>query len=422
MTTLAQLGTVSFYAIGEPYTRQIVATLNTGDQQISGRGKGNYPDNLASALFELLEHAVCQRATSSQASLRIIMASDLYLGGTLPVDAVGKYLQKTCHEGIPAVEFQLISDQSSPSRPVWLPAALFDSPSHKNSLIDGIEPDNTLRRLAIGYWSTNGYAAGMNRHEALLHAVNEIVERDAFSAFLLDLGFGHPSGDRLILNDSWLSALMQDIERTTDSTIELRVLPALTNTVVIAIGSRIDSFGRRHIGCGASFSPQYAIERALMEYEQAWAGMHEHSAGTANPSIGSADERDLINQYPFLQKCERCVDIPPPISAIELHQLLKAQGAQPAAVAMQLENTLIALHNSGHPVIARTVYSEDRSTVDGNTPAVVQAVVLGAEQFHLVTSGIVVEPIARLRDQHTVQACRQKASCGAQTHPMTPIP
>jgi hypothetical protein len=76
-------------------------------------------------------------------------------------------------------------------------------------------------------------------------------------------------------------------------------------------------------------------------------------------------------------------------------------------VVAQLAAMVQTLRDAGYPVLGRTLFCS-ATAPDQDAPTVAQAVVLGAEQFHLVTKGVVVEPIARLRTAETIRACRRQ--------------
>nr|WP_277621656.1 YcaO-like family protein [Mycobacterium paraense] len=358
---------------------------------VSGSGKGNPPQNLASALFELLEHAVCRGVIAPWEAPVPMDANELYLGGTLPNDAVGQYLRAQGGT-LPAARFRLLSDPVE-SRDVWLPAAMYHPPLNR--------APEAAQRFATGYWSTNGYAAGMNVSEALLHALNEVIERDALSHFLLQCGFGHAVGTSIVLRDGHLSALQADIERSSGSSIDVRVIPALAGNVAIAIGSRFDHRGCRLFGEGSSTNAAYAIERALTEYEELCA-----IADRTDPEE-DANDRRLIDSYPFQRACYRCETVPSPVARAEFRS---DPATETATVPAQLATKVQALGDAGYPVLGRTLFC-GAEEADQDAPTVVQAVVLGAERFHLVTKGVVVEPIARLRTARTMRACRRCVRC-----------
>ncbi|WP_188112881.1 YcaO-like family protein [Mycobacterium simiae] len=396
MNVLGRLGTVSYRTVSPKYSRQIHATLVTDQSgRTGGYGKGVYPQNLASALFELLELAACRRIVALRDARTEIDSHELYQAGTLPIDAVGDYLRRSAAT-VPAVRFRAISAPATPD--VWLPAAMYDPPI-------GDVDDDAQQQLALGYWSTNGYAAGMNGTEALLHAVNEVIERDAFSNFLLESAFGRPVGSSMLLGDGWLSDLKSEIERSSSSTIDVRIIPALAGTVAIAIGSRFDCYQRRLLGMGSSSNAAYAIERALLEYEEVCATDYLRAAGQLHPDDDNFGARALVENYPFLNECCRCTTLSPPVDQTEFHVMT---ATQPTPVAEQLATKIQILQQAGYPVLARTLFAAAADGSRDGSPTVVQAVVLGAEQFHVVHVGRVGEPIARLRTLEVIEACRRQ--------------
>lgn len=77
MQTLAGLGSVSYYGVCQNYPRQMGAVLATQRRgSTSGTGRGEYPQNLASALFEVLEHGVCEALAHEIASGRLSANDD----------------------------------------------------------------------------------------------------------------------------------------------------------------------------------------------------------------------------------------------------------------------------------------------------------------------------------------------------------
>ena len=399
---LRRWGTLTHDVVLPRFPRQISAVLRTPDgDTVHSRGKGSFPQNLASGFFEILEHAVSSGVVPQHDRRELRRVDDLYDHWTLPADHLAGLFKGYRDVEILAAPFVMMTEPET-REPVWLPSAIYD----ENPLAG---EQTYLDEIAARYWSSNGFGAGMTIDDASLHALNEVVERDAFSQFLLAAGHGHAAGAPIGLASGpdlasrRLHALRMSVSASTGSSIELRLLPALTGYVVIAIGTSLDYHGRRLVGLGSSISASYAVERALLEYEQECALEYEFAS-----CARALDEDDIANSdwmadYPFLDRCFRLATIP--ASEGKPVRLPANRCPGPADAATELDRQVAAITARGYPVLRRILF-HDPSPKSAVTPTVVQVAVLGAERFHLVRSGVLAEPVGRMRDRRTVELCR----------------
>ncbi|GGT66680.1 YcaO-like family protein [Streptomyces purpureus] len=155
--------------------------------------------------------------------------------------------------------------------------------------------DGSFRTL-WHYTSSAGYAAGATLHEALVHAVNELVERDAWSYQLARSYFGLADGGPAlrVVDPATLPAELRQLARRVEAVRDAPVLvvdvtcdTGVPAYVVCDAESREDV---RLIGSGASPVRTYALQRALLEYLQVRT-MFEHGpvdADTEARQIGTA--------------------------------------------------------------------------------------------------------------------------------------
>lgn len=399
---LRRWGTLTYAVVSPHFPRQISAVLRTPDgEAVNSRGKGSFPQNLASGFFEILEHAVSSGVVPQHDRREFRPVEGLYNHWTLPADHLASLFKGHRESVVLAVPFAMITEADT-REPVWLPSAIYD----ENPLAG---EQTYLEEIAARYWSSNGFGAGMTIVDASLHALNEVVERDAFSQFLLAAGHGHASGVPIglavgpDLDSRRLHALRMSVSAATGSSIELRLLPALTGYVVIAIGTRLDYHGRRLVGLGSSISAAYAVERALLEYEQECALEYEFDS-----CARTLDEDDIANSewmadYPFLDRCFRLTTVP--ASEGKPVRLPEDRCSGPSDAATELARQVTAITARGYPVLRRVLF-HDPGPLSAVTPTVVQVAVLGAERFHLVRSGVLAEPVGRMRDARTVDLCR----------------
>ncbi|MCX2729186.1 YcaO-like family protein [Saccharopolyspora sp. NFXS83] len=135
------------------------------------------------------------------------------------------------------------------------------------------DDDGSFRPL-WHYTSSAGYAAGTTLPEALVHAVNELIERDAWSCQLARSYFGTGRGGpelRVVAQES----LPPDLGELAESVAELSGSPILivsitcdTDVPAYVVCDATSDEAIRQIGSGASPVRTYALQRALLEYLQ----------------------------------------------------------------------------------------------------------------------------------------------------------
>ncbi|MEH3138803.1 MAG: YcaO-like family protein [Mycobacterium kyogaense] len=385
---LRSTGSLDYGVSSARYPNQTWATLSTpAGITVRSHGKGIGMQSLASALFELLEHAVSMGIVTRPVDTPVIPTSQMYLQGAIRPDWLGSLVvdRLTAAEGS---LFELINTRTA--LPIWLPSSLCEERSEWSH-------DEVLAQTAR-YWSSNGYAAGMTASDATLHALNEVVERDAFSEFLIAACHYRPVGTQLQVSDHELADLKMRVEASTRSVVELRALPCLIGAVCMACSDRFDYHGRRLVGLGSSGSPAYAVERALLEYEQECAVEEEFEAGALSEDEDDVEDSDTVRCHPFLSRAYFLAELPP-------YSQPTAYVANGSKQVGDYATAAKALGDRGFPVARRVLFKKPGPAGDAS-PTVAQVVVVGAEKFHLVRLGLDVEPVGRLRTAETLEACR----------------
>jgi ribosomal protein S12 methylthiotransferase accessory factor len=277
-----------------------------------------------------------------------------------------------------------------------LPAALVD--------LSYIPPeDHAAERLASWYCTSNGIAAGLSPADTILHALYEVIERDALGALLASVMAETPHGHSVTMGGrhrlAWLARCIEDDFATG---IEVRRLPSLSGHVVAAISTTTDSRGCVVLGCGASARLAYAVERAVLELAQ---NLVAEVQGELFSADGLPDSLARLHPFPNLLAAARLDRLPPRDGMIALgegrHDFL---GPVPS-VEQQALTALEALSAAGFQAYARPLYRP--SSAGGLAPQVWQVAVPGVERFHLVRLGLPVEPTGRLRTKALIALARQ---------------
>jgi ribosomal protein S12 methylthiotransferase accessory factor len=150
------------------------------------------------------------------------------------------------------------------------------------------------------YSCNSGSAVGLTPAEALLHALNEAIERDALSLFLVRAFLaGQPPRPALIDQDT----LPRDLARAHAMAEELTGSPVyllditsdLGVPTMLAYTAPTSGHGHRR-GTGTSLSPGYAAWRSLTELLQTTLGEHLAPSRTDLTALAA---------YPALHACGR---------------------------------------------------------------------------------------------------------------------
>lgn len=242
------------------------------------------------------------------------------------------------------------------------------------------------------YSTNNGTAIGVNKTEALIHSICEIIERDSISCLLLTTFISKNDSEILIIKNQslplYLLGIMSKIK------LETGFEPNIFNiTTDISIPSYVATIPNREglpffVGSGTSLNEEYAIERALTEVLQSF---HLYDDELEQEDIL------LMKKFDQLEKYKQCiifdilsttknkiyVDFVPNNTSTE---------NLPRHINSYLQRLIDILANSGYHVFHRNLYQSDLGI------CCVHCVVPGLERFHLVRYGKEVLPSQRGRN------------------------
>ncbi|MDA3796523.1 YcaO-like family protein [Lactobacillus delbrueckii] len=230
-------------------------------QQVSvGMGKGMNHMPVLGAEFESIEHLFYNSQTHS-AKQRVlvsqIMEQDLDFLDDPALNQLSKNTKLTVDSFV---------DIES-SKEVYYPSFLSDV----NFIDDGVSINNH----AYQYASDSGYASGSTVNEALLHSINELIERDSISRFIIKYGLGIKENSvtafkiipKSLPKD--LYKIYLGLKDTVDT--EVILVKVINNyqiptyfTAVLSQGSDILPI----YGSGSSVDERYAVMRSLTEAYQ----------------------------------------------------------------------------------------------------------------------------------------------------------
>jgi len=328
------------------------------------------------ALAESLEHFVLDHHASQNLVASAI--NDIRNQPLLNMDGLLTNLPKSS-ENIDCVE---MTDMKGGSMAI-IPAVL-QIPN--KSLTDNI---NTRPGLSfLNRYSTNsGTAFGCSADEAILHGLNEIIERHTLSKILMSLCGQH---ERLMLT-SPSTYMMDEIfsgQSEFRSLVEgMKIL--ITKTIYgvyfsMAIPKRPDGrYPICPIGSGCSLDAHIAIERAATELLQ---------------TLDLFDESEKANDLKACALMQRSFALQPLINLEMLRNIgytsTRLDPPMRTGVAEQIDYIIEKVAATGLHTFSRTLFTFE------NGCAVTQINIPGLERFNLVRAGIPVIP------QHLLHANR----------------
>ena len=238
--------------------------LNYQNKKVStGMGKGINFEPILGAVFEALEHYTYenQKISTRRMSLKETLLNNAIL---LEDVAIKVALKENIHKKILVTRFSNIYQNKSD---LYYPTSLIDTNVNDNNI--------NYNSHIYQYSSNSGYASGSTISEAMLHSINELIERDSFSKLLIKYGMNKDEDIIAYQIDiqtlpKKLYKLFKDIETTTNGTLSL---VKINNKFQIPTYVAILKNKRKYIfplyGAGTSLIEEYAVERALTEVFQA---------------------------------------------------------------------------------------------------------------------------------------------------------
>ncbi|MFJ9821388.1 YcaO-like family protein [Streptomyces sp. NPDC101151] len=263
----------------------------------TGFGKGASDSARVGSIFEALEYYAFSRFALNDVAL---CSPTLLLKSALASDAAIHLLARLPRVPMAVRTYTSFLDNSTSPGPLFLhsPWYVEDSAAPIRACLG----DNYNYLPLVRHSSTNGVAVGLAFEEAAVHALNEVIERDALSLFLIRSVI-RPTPARVLTRDSLpttLQELLRSIEDRLRSEVTLvNITTDLGVPSVLAVTTP-SSQGVPRYGAGASLSMFHAATRACTELLQV-ALLRERPGSVAEFHV----KLNALSEYPLLQRCAR---------------------------------------------------------------------------------------------------------------------
>lgn len=345
-------------------------------RQARGCGKGSPEQARLGALYEALEHYW----TDEPANEKLHTVDTQYFAQTaLFSDDITQQLSVTHqHFDIACRHYSDPLATTEFSYPIALTSPHYPDPTLKH--------DITGYRVLQRYASNSGTAIGATYNEALLHATNECIERDAVSLFLLKHFYDQAPLplQRIARPDDGddLGRRWTECERAIGARI---VLLDISNEFKARTFLAFSTAPGLHVfGTGCSLDPRHGAWRALSELVQA-------HLGAAEPEyqryVNHAQRH--LRRFPRLLRCQQFNTQVLLQRAPQEDEVVLPGTFDETPLAEQIEQLAEDLRHHGRTLGVTTL----KQTALGTT--LVNVVIPGLERFFVVSSGNVVIPQAR---------------------------
>lgn len=358
----------------------VQAILRDSDGRLArGAGKGYAEQARLGALYETLEHYWSDDLRPADAHYQ----TGRYFADTplFAEDSVLRLVAGQQDRGIACRTYTCPAQTIEFSYPLAL-----TSPSYTHQRF---ARDTTNYRALQRYASNSGTAIGASYYEAVLHAINECIERDALSLFLLNHFYyqNHLPLRRVArldqsdsLGRSWADAELEIGARIVLLDISNEFKSRTCLAFAIAPGAQPQVFGT-----GCSLDPRHAAWRALSELVQ----LHLAAAHTEYRQTLSNAQRHL-KPFPCLLRCLR-FDTHALLHLCQQREVTLRESIEDTPLAEQVDHLLRNLHNHGRTPGVCILKQTQLGTTLANV------VIPGLERFFVVSSGNVVIPQIRGR-------------------------
>lgn len=333
-----------------------------------GHGKGEPAAARVGALYEALEHYVVQQHRAD--TIELYTCAQI-AESALSSEAYARILAEQPNELIACRTYQQIGGSDRLPVPLFLSNVWW---AEEQTVPQRTQiGDTTDYRSLARYSSNNGSAIGGSFAEAAVHAINETIERDAMSLFLVrSYVAATPSPPRFYDN----ATLPDDLRRVLETVqtrlgrevwlIDLTTDLGVPTTLAYTPGPH-GNFQRGH---GTSLSRYHSMYRALTELLEV--ALTSDKIGDRRTAI------ELFADHPILQACV-AFEIDAPTTGSP--RVAFVDNEAPRSPNAHLEQLVAALSQQGFNAYAYRV----QAFVSGITTVHIH--IPGLEHFHLITDG-----------------------------------
>ena len=358
-------------------TPHVFLTDKVRNLEFVGCGKGVGIQAQVSALFEAYEHYI-SHVKINEHNIQTMQADSGALDSLIDAKEIpANFIELIGGKevSLPFIELTELNKSSS----LWYPFAL-TNPYYNGSN----EFDDTSSFKNITHLSTSsGISSGISFLDAMIHGINEAIERDATSLFLFSAFIKKQKIK--IIDKATLPKYLQEYIVSIESEFEDE-LYIINITTKLGIPTFCVTFSKHQAtippkGWGTSLSKEYAVERALLEALQ--------PVQLRNTNLDKVERNTFnrLSKYPLLQQAA-IADIKP-ILAAKNYEICDFNTIPSLYTNQNLSEQLTlleaSLNKNGYKIFFHIIHSTDNFCC-------VKVIIPGFSNLYLLQLGKIISP------------------------------
>lgn len=368
------------YTLSPSNTSDLIATATLIDEsgKTLSEGAGKGLSCRVGALAECIEHLYATSDITQQT--RLIKSRKIALQKFTIVDEVIANLPDK-DISLPCLPFFEISEGSE----VQVPAALISTNRKVLETTMNCPDTNFLAR----YSTNSGTAFGCSFNEAILHGLNEVVERHTLSCLFMSACKQSLRQHTYTPSPALMSLVRLELCDASIDTSWMNILLIESATGVFFSAAlpkeEKSQFILCPVGSGCSISPVTAVTRAITELMQVTALYDESEHGLDSITY------DLLDSHPLLRNLIQLSEF----RTEALSAWNKSISRQTLSIEKQIKSIVNGLRRTGHNTSYRILKTFDNGCI------VTQVYIPGMDRFNLIRAGSAVAPQHILRCSRT---------------------
>lgn len=236
-----------------------IKTIFVKSNNITGSGKGIKNQSIASGLFELLEHFVFENKLYEN-KIKLTNFDKLKKIFRYNNSIEYFFFEKKENEQYFSLKFKEYRGEDF----FYLPEILV--------YLYGNDEYLEFKKTKL-YSSNNGIAIGMDKDEAILHSLNELIERNSLSEHYIDVFMKCDTRPMKIKKDTLskkIKKILFSVEEVISEELEILKIKNEFDLYVYLVFPKNKKLRKFYKGSGCSLLSEYALERAILECLQSY--------------------------------------------------------------------------------------------------------------------------------------------------------
>lgn len=354
----------------------------------SGLGKGDEDESSVGAIYEALEHVFScpDQIHAEDISVKSFHELNRELRQSHPVRLI---MEAQSDQRIACAQYLSLDRTNTKYQhfPLFLstPHYVWSEYLELRAKLGDRFPYSSVEKYA----TNSGCASGYSLEEALVHAINELIERDAKSFFLLDTFILHQPRCTIVSKSSLprdLQQLVGSVETLLSARLVLLSLPNEFDIPCFLAFSKRKGQEIPVTGSGCSLSVRHAISRALTELAQDSVGYPISKEKLRSGRTSQLRRLSQFSEFPNLKKAST-LDLSDTLDSLPNYVFPRSSKPWPGSPREHLEDLKDVVLSKGFHIWFREYPLANAVGI-----GMVHVMIPGLENFQTLIGGSLVSP------------------------------